>query len=508
MDKVREVQSLLIILFQMKVLYWNIRGLRRAKARDKLRNIVKKNCPSLVILAEPKIWATSEFIKKLRLPGMHFQLIDNYYEENKGNIWILWSASIISNTRQEITVEVGDALITRVHAATLSVNRRELWKDLVDINNLNKPWLVIGDFNTVMNVLEKKGGLAPLKISMMELKNCLNICGLIQAPSTGLDFPWCNNRAGRKRNVCNLDRAVFNDKWLELIPSWGYKVGARGISDHGVLYVQMLKFQNKKNVPFRALKVWMSHPDFYHQVQEIWKIHIPGNPIFVFMKKLKILKQEIKKWNWTSFGDITKKIKEAEDKVLQAALISDKNLMNLHLLNNLVTARGELEVLSDKQKEILQQKSRVKWLKEGASNSRFFHVNLKIRQAQNAIVELENADENIIYDQKHIDESLISHFEDKFKYQEVQFTPGIFQYIPRVLSDEDKQVLDDVPTYEEIKKAVYDLDPDSAPGTDGFAGWFFRFAWERFNFCNQVLLERWIYSSGFECKLSSSSTKS
>ncbi|XP_026410824.1 uncharacterized protein LOC113306055 [Papaver somniferum] len=190
---------------------------------------------------------------------MYFHLIDNSYEENKGNIWILWSdsinpPSIISNTKQEITVEVGDALIAGVHAATLTVNRRELWKDLEDINNLNKPWLVIGDFNTMMIMEEKKGGLAPLKISMMEFKNCLNICGLIQAPSTGLHFSWCNNRAGRKRIVCNLDRAVFNDKWLELFPSWGYKVGERGRSDHGVLYGANTEIPKPKNVPFRALK--------------------------------------------------------------------------------------------------------------------------------------------------------------------------------------------------------------------------------------------------------------
>ncbi|XP_026410719.1 uncharacterized protein LOC113305943 [Papaver somniferum] len=196
------------------------------------------------------------------------------------------------------------------------------------------------------------------------------------------------------------------------------------------------------------------------------------------MKKIKILKQEIQKWNWSVFGDINKQLKDAEEKVLQASINSDKNPMDLQLLNNLVTARGEPEVLSDKQREILQKNSRVNWIKEGASNSRFFHVNLKIRQAQNAIVELENKEGNIISNQNLIVETLIAHFEDKFKFQEGNFSPGIFQDIPKVITEEDNQIMDVIPSYEEIKRDVYELDPDSAPGPDGFAGWFYRYAWD------------------------------
>ncbi|XP_026399510.1 uncharacterized protein LOC113295387 [Papaver somniferum] len=161
-----------------------------------------------------------DFCKKLKLPGMHYEAIDNSRNGKKGNIWILWNSSIqkpniLFSSDQSITVEVGDTLITGIHAASLTVNRLSMWKDLVYISYLNKPWLVMGDFNTIMREDEKKGGLKPLLISMLEFNNCLHSCGLIQAPNTGLDFSWCNNRAGRRRIVCNLDRAVFNDKWLD-----------------------------------------------------------------------------------------------------------------------------------------------------------------------------------------------------------------------------------------------------------------------------------------------------
>lgn len=50
--------------------------------------------------------------------------------------------------------------------------------------------------------------------------------------------------------------------------------------------------------------------------------------------------------------------------------------------------------------------------------------------------------------------------------------------IPQVLTDEDNLELQKVPNAEEIKKAVFSLNPDSASGPDGFNGHFFQTTWE------------------------------
>ncbi|XP_026451148.1 uncharacterized protein LOC113351361 [Papaver somniferum] len=153
--------------------------------------------------------------------------------------------------------------------------------------------------------------------------------------------------------------------------------------------------------------------------------------------------------------------------------------MDTIIFNNLVTARGVQEVLLEQQKQIIQQKSGVLWLKEGASNSRFFHENLKVSQAKNDIMELEHSNGSIVANQDEIMANiLVSHFENKFKHQEVHSVPEYFQDITKVVTEEDNLLLDATPTDEEIKKAVFELDPDSAPGPDGFAGWFYREAWE------------------------------
>ncbi|XP_026410484.1 uncharacterized protein LOC113305684 [Papaver somniferum] len=321
----------------MKIAFWNIRGIRRAMAKDKLRSLVHNFNPSLVILAEPKVQYSEDFCRKLRLKGMHYEAIHNSTNSRKGNLWILWSSSIqkysiISITDQAITVEVGSALITVIHANSLTVHRRELWCEMEEVSSLNKPWLAIGDFNSVLREEEKKG------------------------------------------------EAVYNDKWIDSYPRWAYKVGARWVSDHSTLFGWNNSIPKLTNVPFIALKVWKNRSGFLPLIKDSW----------------------------------SKAVKEEE--ILNYTIASDQEPENTILLNKQVTARGKVEVISQQQKDIIQQKSRVMWLKDGASNTKFFHVNMKIRQAQNMIVELEDDDGNIVTSQRDIASNLVAHFEEKFKF--------------------------------------------------------------------------------------------
>ncbi|XP_026416700.1 uncharacterized protein LOC113312161 [Papaver somniferum] len=211
-------------------------------------------------------------------------------------------------------------------------------------STLNKPWLVIGDFNTITSVDEKKGGLNPLKISMREFNDCLNNCGLIQAPKTGLEFSWCNNRAGKKRILCNLDRVVFNDKWLEVYPSRGYKVGVRSISDHGILYGANAKIPKPKNIHFRDLKIF---EEVKRAVFELDPDSSPGPYGFAgwfYRYAWEIVGNDLTKIITTRFGSLIQRIVSPQ----QGAFIKGRNIqeqivIDSELVNELdVKRRGVL----------------------------------------------------------------------------------------------------------------------------------------------------------------------
>ena len=54
----------------------------------------------------------------------------------------------------------------------------------------------------------------------------------------------------------------------------------------------------------------------------------------------------------------------------------------------------------------------------------------------------------------------------------------IHETIPKLASGEDNLNLTKVPDYAEIRQIIFDMDPLSAPGLDGFIGKFFPHCWD------------------------------
>ncbi|XP_026410597.1 uncharacterized protein LOC113305812 [Papaver somniferum] len=124
---------------------------------------------------------------------------------------------------------------------------------------------------------------------------------------------------------------------------------------------------------------------------------------------------------------------------MNASLLSDSDPENIELLDMLVTARGKHEIASQQYNTLMQAKSRVKWVKGGGANTVFFHANMRVRQAQNVVSEIEDND---------------------------------------VLTEEDNVMMDAVPSCMEIKNVVFGMDANSSPGPDGFPRSIYKFAWD------------------------------
>ncbi|XP_026459748.1 uncharacterized protein LOC113360454 [Papaver somniferum] len=156
--------------------------------------------------------------------------------------------------------------------------------------------------------------------------------------------------------------------------------------------------------------------------------------------------------------------------------LSDQNPLNEDLLANLVAAQNEHATREVQANILMRLKSRAKWIKDGSANTAYFHARMKIRQARNTISELEDANGNIISDQSQIADTLVKHFQQKFEAQDVDVSEELLDVIPSVITYEDQEMLDSIPTTEEIKKIVFEMDSDSAPGPDRFPGSFYKSA--------------------------------
>jgi len=134
--------------------------------------------------------------------------------------------------------------------------------------------------------------------------------------------------------------------------------------------------------------------------------------MFQFQQKLKFLKFQLKNWNKEIFGNIFTAQQHLNQKMkdLQQLIIKDgykeEHLEQEKQLLNQIEERN-------KQEEILwKQKSRIRWLKEGERNTKFFHSTTIQRRMHNTITFIQKQDGRRVEKHTEIEQEFIDHFEE------------------------------------------------------------------------------------------------
>ena len=82
------------------------------------------------------------------------------------------------------------------------------------------------------------------------------------------------------------------------------KVLPRFVSDHCPISLDSVTYIRGKSY-FKFENMWLRHEDFTGNVRQWWESYdFQGSPSFVLASKLKMLKEDIKKWNKESFGNV------------------------------------------------------------------------------------------------------------------------------------------------------------------------------------------------------------
>lgn len=90
---------------------------------------------------------------------------------------------------------------------------------MVDIGaDRNKPWVVIGDLNDLMDNSKKLGGSLREEASFFPFRNMVCDCRLREVPSSGNKFSWAGERNYLYIQCC-LDRALGNSEVVSSLPT-------------------------------------------------------------------------------------------------------------------------------------------------------------------------------------------------------------------------------------------------------------------------------------------------
>ena len=133
----------------------------------------------------------------------------------------------------------------------------------------------------------------------------------------------------------------------------------------------------------------MKAEGFLDKVKSWWEnYHFQGTPSFILAKKLTALKADIKKWNETDFGNITVKKQQLWSKLNALDGKEDNQPLTEEEKLEKATFRADLEKVALLEEISWRQKSKVLFLKEGDSNTRFFHRMANSNRRNNCIENL------------------------------------------------------------------------------------------------------------------------
>ena len=197
------------------ILLWNIRGAVNRRGKRRIKEIVRNQKPSLIILVETHTVFSSvdRFWNNLGYSLMACEEASGH----AGGIWILSSTptlncQIVDSMHQAISFLVGDGddswVCTAAYASPTPIVRSSFWSYLVELRSrVSKPWMLIGDFNEVLLASECKGGSFVHSRARL-FQDCLNACNLSDVKVVGSGFTWQRSRHGQPTILKKLDRVV------------------------------------------------------------------------------------------------------------------------------------------------------------------------------------------------------------------------------------------------------------------------------------------------------------
>lgn len=134
--------------------------------------------------------------------------------------------------------------------------------------------------------------------------------------------------------------------------------------------------------------------------------------MFQFQQKLKFLKVQIKKWNKEIFGNMFKAQQHLNQEMrdLQQQIITEGyNEESMERENHL---RNQIEERNKQEAILWKQKSRIRWLKEGERNTKFFHSTTIQRRIHNTITFIQKQDGGRVEKHTEMEQEFINHFKE------------------------------------------------------------------------------------------------
>ncbi|KAL2899312.1 FH protein interacting protein FIP2 [Bienertia sinuspersici] len=106
--------------------------------------------------------------------------------------------------------------------------------------------------------------------------------------------------------------------------------------------------------PFKYFKMWESAPHYKERVKKAWETHILGTPMYKLVKRLKVVKEDLKKLNKEGFFPETKAkchwFRDGDDNTK----LFHNSIRKRRLQSNIYTIKNSQGVLGDSSVDVIE----------------------------------------------------------------------------------------------------------------------------------------------------------
>eukprot|EP00253_Pinus_taeda_P034106 PITA_34106 len=446
----------------MKILSWNNRGLGHPSKITALRDLLYSERPEILLVQETK--QNQQEMQNIIDAQRQYLGTVSSSRGASGGIVTIWnsqqwncdSATINQNwirTKLVSKKENRDLIIYNVYIPNQYREKELCWKELkenIDSENTSNI-IMAGDFNLILHANEKRGGNFMHDPFRSQLEEIMQENEMVDIIPKSRKYTWSNRRLGAGNIMERLDRFLVNISLLSSFAVCYSNILSSSTSDHYPILLTMEPHHHLGPIPFN----------------------------YIWETKIKNIRRALKDWAKTSYQESEEtKIKIKQDLEEVQTQIEGQGLSQ-QLKTQEWDLQGQLMHISREEEIKWRIKSRQLWLKEGDKNTAYFHKQAAARRTRNNVSAINDSEGNHYNNQEDIKKAASSHFRSLLtESQEEGDYSDLLQYLPKSITQEINNTLNREIGEEEIRKAIWTLQPDKSPGLDGFPISFYREYWQ------------------------------
>uniref|UniRef100_A0A2N9G614 Uncharacterized protein n=1 Tax=Fagus sylvatica TaxID=28930 RepID=A0A2N9G614_FAGSY len=450
----------------------------------RMRNLIRMWKADIICLQETKLAVITRRVVQSLWGNQHVDWISLGSNGAAGGILLMWDKRVVEKVDEaagyySLSCKFRNVLdqfewsFSGVYGPNLDRERGLLWEELAGLLSWwDVPCCIGGDFN-VVRFPSEKSGLVSFNSAMHEFNDFISDCGLLDIPLEGGMFTWSNNR--EVPAMSRIDRFLISPAWVDHFGLVNQLRLPRLLSDHFPIRLDCGRLDGGKS-PFWFENMWLKAEGFVDRVKGWWASYsFPGSPSHILANKLKALKLDLKKWNVNEFGNIHFKHQKLLHSLHELESLGERRVLSEVEKNERLRLISDLETTLYLEEICWRQKSRVKWLKEGDKNTKYFHTVANSHRRRNSIRQL-SINGVLSTDQEAI-KAEISGFYRQLYIEETTCRPLLDGLSFSSISPEEASWLERPFEEEEICQVVRNMNGDKAPGPDGFPMAFYHACW-------------------------------